>query len=135
MKPPALVREGGVFVLVGAAATGCHYLAALAAHRFLGLGPMAATFAGYVCSVGVSYLGNSVFTFRRPALHGPQFARFAVISLAGLAINQAIVFVGSHLLGWPFWLALVPVVIVVPASTFTLAKFWAFREAASEPVI
>ena len=133
MKLPAVVREGGVFVLVGASATGCHYLTALGANRFLGLSPMLATLVGYVCSVGVSYLGNSLFTFRRPALHGPQFVRFAVISLAGLAINQAIVFVGAHLLGWPFWLALVPVVVIVPASTFTLAKFWAFRGPAAEP--
>jgi putative flippase GtrA len=132
MKLPAVLREVNVFVLVGATATGCHYLTALAANRFLGLGAMAATLAGYLCSVGVSYLGNSLFTFRRPALHGPQFARFAAISLAGLAINQAIVFVASHLLGWPLWLALVPVVIVVPASTFTLAKFWAFRGPAAQ---
>jgi putative flippase GtrA len=127
MKLPAVAREGAVFVLVGGAATGCHYVTALAAQHFLGLGAMGATFAGYVCSVGVSYLGNSIFTFRRPALHGPQFVRFATISLAGLAINQGLVFVGAHLLHWPLWLALIPVVVIVPASTFTLAKFWAFR--------
>ena len=51
------------------------------------------TFVGYAASVGVSYFGNSLFTFRRSALHGPQFVRFAVISLAGLAVNQATVFV------------------------------------------
>ncbi len=133
MKLRAVAREGGVFVLVGICATGCHYMAALGANRVFGLAPMSATFAGYLCSVGVSYLGNSLFTFRRPALHGAQFARFALISLAGLAINQAIVFVGVRLLGWPFWLALVPVVIVVPASTFALAKFWAFRGPVARP--
>ncbi len=60
---------------------------------------------GYAASVGVSYLGNSRFTFRRPALHGPQFVRFAAISLTGLAINLATVFVATHTLGWPLWLA------------------------------
>jgi putative flippase GtrA len=132
MRLPAVVRELNLFVLVGATATACHYATALAAHQVLGLAPLWATFVGYACSVGVSYLGNAVFTFRRPALHGPQFARFAAISLAGLAVNQAIVFVAAHVLGWPFWLALVPVVVIVPASTFTLAKLWAFRADAQE---
>ncbi len=131
-------REINLFVLVGVCATALHYWAALGAGHFLGFGPMTATFAGYLCAVGVSYLGNSRFTFRRPALHGPQFARFATISLAGLAINQTIVFVCAHLWGWPLKLALIPVVIIVPASTFVLSKFWAFRthlapEPAPEP--
>ena len=132
MKIPQVAREGGAFVLVGGAATGCHYVTALAAHALLALDPFWATFVGYVCSVGVSYFGNALFTFRRPALHGPQFVRFAAISLAGLAINQGIVFLAAHVLGWPFWAALIPVVILVPASTFTLAKFWAFKPGAAE---
>ncbi len=132
MKLPPIVRELNVFVLVGGAATGCHYLTALGANHLLRLEPFWATFVGYACSVGVSYFGNAVFTFRRPALHGPQFVRFAAISLAGLAINQALVFVGAHIFGWPFWLALVPVVVIVPASTFALAKLWAFRAPAAE---
>ncbi len=127
IRLPRVVREINLFVLVGAAATGCHFLTALGAHQFLGLAPFWATFVGYACSVGVSYFGNALFTFRRPALHGPQFARFATISLAGLAINQGVVFIGAHVLGWPFWEALAPVVVIVPASTFTLAKLWAFR--------
>jgi putative flippase GtrA len=131
-KLPPVVREGGVFVLVGGAATACHYAVTLAANRFLGLDLNIATLVGYVCSVGVSYFGNSFFTFRRPALHGPQFARFAVISLAGLAVNQTVVFVSGRLLGWPAWMALIPVVILVPASTFVLAKFWAFKPGAAE---
>jgi putative flippase GtrA len=115
-------------VLVGATATGCHYLTALAAHDVLGVEPFWATFVGYACSVGVSYLGNALLTFRRPPLHGPQFLRFAAISLAGLTVNQSVVYLAGHILGWPFWAALIPVVVLVPAATFTLAKFWAFRE-------
>ncbi|HEY3800774.1 MAG TPA: GtrA family protein [Caulobacteraceae bacterium] len=133
MKLPAVVREINVFVLVGLAATACHAGVALATQRFAGLGPMSATLAGYVASVGVSYFGNALLTFRRPALHGPQAAKFATISLAGLAINQSVVFVFAHLMGWPLKFALIPVVIVVPTSTFVLSKFWAFRAPTLEP--
>ncbi|UTP38819.1 hypothetical protein M9M90_16560 [Phenylobacterium sp. LH3H17] len=31
--------------------------------------------------------------------------------------------------GWPFWLALVPVVLAVPALSFALSKLWALRAA------
>jgi putative flippase GtrA len=133
MKLPAILREINVFVVVGLTATATQVLVSLAAQRWLGVGAVAASFVGYVASVGVSYLGNSRFTFRRPALHGPQFARFATISLAGLSINLSVVYVGAHLLGWPLWQAMVPVVMLVPASTFVMSKFWAFRVVAPEP--
>jgi putative flippase GtrA len=132
MRLPPVIREINVFVLVGVAATACQVAVSLAAQRWLGVGPVVASLIGYGASVGVSYLGNSLFTFRRPALHAPQFARFAAISLTGLALNLATVWVCTHALGWPLWLAMVPVVMVVPTSTFVLSKFWAFRLAGPE---
>ncbi|HVN00711.1 MAG TPA: GtrA family protein [Caulobacteraceae bacterium] len=127
MRLPDIVREINLFAVVGVAATAINYVAALAAQRLWGLSPLPAGFLGYAAAVGVSYFGNSLMTFRRPALHGPQFARFAAISLAGLAVNLGIVFAATHGLGWPLWKALIPVVVLVPASTFVMAKFWAFR--------
>ena len=128
MKLPAVVREINLFAVVGFTATAINYVAALAAQHLLGLAAMPAGVAGYAAAVGISYFGNSLLTFRRPAMHGPQFARFAAISLVGLAINLGLVFFGSHVMGWPLWQALIPVVLIVPVSTFVMAKFWAFRE-------
>jgi putative flippase GtrA len=128
MKLPAIVREINLFAVVGAVSTAINYVAALAAQHGLGLGPLPAGVAGYAAAVSVSYFGNSLLTFRRPAMHGPQFARFAAISLVGLAINLGLVFLGAHALGWPLWKALIPVVLIVPAATFVMSKFWAFRE-------
>ena len=133
MKLPPVLREINLFALVGVAATACQVAVSLAAQRWLALGAIVASLVGYAAAVGVSYLGNSLFTFRRPALHGPQFARFATISLTGLAINLATVWVCTHALGWPLWLAMIPVVLVVPATTFVMSKFWAFRTSAPEP--
>ena len=132
MRPTGgVVREGGASLVVGVVATGCNYVAALAAQHYLGLGPLASGVAGYACAVGVSYFGNAVLTFRRPALHGPQFLRFMTISLAGLALNLGLVFAGTRLFGWPLWQALIPVVAIVPAATFAMSKFWAFRQSES----
>jgi putative flippase GtrA len=129
MKIPAAVREINAFVLVGVLATACYAAVTFATIQFGGLGPMSAGLIGYLASVGISYFGNSFLTFRRPPLHGPQFVRFATISLAGLAINQGITFVTVHAWGWPKLLAIIPVVLIVPASTFVMSKFWAFRVA------
>src|SRR5579863_7701231 len=126
-----LAREIPLFVLVGVAATTCNYGAALAAEQFGGAGPLLAGLSGYLAAVRISYVGNSRLTFRRPVLHGPQFARFGAISLTGLAINLGLIVAGTRALGWPLWLALVPVALIVPGATFLMSKFWAFREPAA----
>jgi putative flippase GtrA len=127
MRLPAVVREINAFVVVGVAATCCQVGVSLAAHALLALPALAATVVGYCCAVGISYLGNSLLTFRRRALDAPQFVRFAVISGSGLAVNLGVVFAATRGLGWSYPLAQIPVVLVVPASTFVIAKFWAFR--------
>jgi putative flippase GtrA len=132
MRLPPVIREINVFVVVGVTATAGQVVGSLAAQHWLGLGPILASLAGYAIGVCVSYFGNSRFTFRRPALHGPQFVRFATISLTGLAINLSIVWVATHTLGWPLWQAMIPVVMLVPTATFVMSKFWAFRAPAAE---
>jgi len=141
MRLPTVIREidreaplleVAIFIVVGVTATACQYVGSLAAQHWLGLGPILASLAGYALGVCVSYFGNSCFTFRRPALHAPQFVRFATISVTGLAINLTIVWIATHSLGWPLWLAMVPVVLLVPTATFVMSKFWAFRVHAAE---
>ena len=122
------VRQGGAFLIVGLAATAVHAAASLAARQFGHLEPMAATTVGYLCAVGVSYLGNARFTFGRPVLHGAQFVRFLVVSLIGFAANLAITHLFSDVLKWPFLATLGVVVVVIPALSFTASKLWAFAE-------
>jgi putative flippase GtrA len=133
IRLPAFAREVNWFVVVGAVATGCHVVTALSVQHLFKLGPLTANFCGYLVSVSVSYFGNALLTFRRPAMHGPQFVRFMAISLAALVLNQAIVFVCNKLLGWPLSICLIPVVLLVPTSTFLMSKIWAFRRPFAEP--
>jgi putative flippase GtrA len=135
MSDPAatrvLVRQGGTFLIVGLAATALHAAASLLARELAHLDAIAATTTGYLCAVGVSYLGNARFTFGRPLLHGAQFARFLVVSLIGFAANLAITHLLSNRLHWPFLATLGVIVVVIPALSFTASKLWAF--AAHEP--
>lgn len=122
-----LRRQVPLFAIVGVAATLTHVIAALAAREIAGLSPLAANFVGYACAVGVSYLGNARFTFRRAVLHGPQFVRFIVVSLAGLALTQGLTWLLVEQAGWPFWAGLAVVAAAVPALSFVMQRVWAFR--------
>lgn len=128
MNDRPLVHQVPLFAIVGAAATGTHVAAALAARELGGLSPMAANFVGYLCAVGVSYLGNARFTFRRAVLHGPQFVRFVVVSLLGLALTQGLTWLLVEQAHWPFWAGLGVVAVAVPALSFVLQRLWAFRQ-------
>lgn len=122
------IRQGGAFLAVGLAATGVHAIAALAARDLAHLSPVAATSTGYVCAVGVSYLGNARFTFGRPAMDAAQFGRFLVVSLLGFAANLGITHWLSDRLHWPFPATLGVIVVVIPVLSFTASKLWAFAE-------
>jgi putative flippase GtrA len=122
-----LVREGAVFGAVGVAATLTHVLIALALEGLAGLEALLANLIGYTCGIGVSYFGHARLTFGAPSRNAAQFVRFLAVTLFGLGLNQLIVWACVHRLEWPFWMALVAVVLLVPGPTFLLAKLWAFR--------
>ncbi len=121
-----LGRQFLTFGVVGLAATVVHVSLALTLNARFAVGPIIANFAGYSCGFFVSYLGNSLLTFRRPALHGQRLSRFLAASLGGLALNQAIVFPLVTLAHLPLKLALAPAVVIVPIVSFAAARLWVF---------
>ncbi len=120
------------FVVVGGAATVTHTALALLAQRSLGFPPLAANLVGYISAVLVSYVCNARLTFQRPLMLPVQIVRFLALSVTALALNEALVYVFTGPLGLPFYVALVPVVLVVPLFTFTVSRLWAF---AARPAI
>ena len=127
MSERPLFQQVPLFAIVGAAATLTHVAAALAARELADLSALGANFVGYLCAVGVSYLGNARFTFRRAVLHGPQFVRFVVVSLTGLALTQGLTWLLVAQMGWSFSAGLAAVAVAVPALSFGLQRAWAFR--------
>ncbi|MBW8816096.1 MAG: GtrA family protein [Caulobacterales bacterium] len=123
-------RQAVVFVGVGLAATATHLGVALLANGLFGAPPLVCNFVGYSSAVALSYLGHAVFTFRKRIFEGGQFLRFVVVSLLALGVSQGLVWFCTSGLHWPLYLAMIPVALLVPAFTFTLAKLWAFVRAA-----
>ncbi len=124
----AISGEVARFVLVGGAASATHLAVGLGLERFAGLRPWAANIVAFLAALGVSYLGNTLFTFKVDARRADAFVRFAVMQATAFAINQVIVMVLTGPARWPYWAALAVVLVVVPPTTFVISKYWALAE-------
>lgn len=120
-------REVFRFAIVGLSASAVHAAVGIAASA-LGLVPLAANSAGFAAALGVSYFGNSVWTFRVDAARAGAFFRFCVLALTAFAANQAIVYVLTARLDWSYLPSLGVVLFIVPALTFLAARSWALIE-------
>lgn len=124
-----LVRQAWRFALVGGCATATHMAIGLTLAEGLAVAAFWANLAAFAGAVLVSYLGNLVWTFRLPAAGFGRLPRFLVVALAGLVLNQTIVLAMVDLAGWSYRIALICVVLVVPALTFAASRLWVFRPA------
>ncbi|CAN5446021.1 hypothetical protein BH10PSE7_BH10PSE7_07590 [soil metagenome] len=120
------MRQAGSYLLVGGGATLIHLLVALALNGVLGLSPLWSNFVAFLCAWSFSYAANWRWTFAAARAHRSALPRFFAVSAAGFLINQAMVYCCTILLHWPFWVALIPVILIVPAVSYIASKFWAF---------
>ena len=116
------------FGAVGAAASATHVAVALILIEQVGLPIMTANGLAFAVAVLLSYIGNHSWTFVRSGNHEHHLPRFIAVSLAGFAVNQAIVFATVRLAGLPYIVGILVVIVVVPALTFLLSRSWAFIE-------
>ena len=121
------LREVNVFAVVGVVATAVHVAVGLAAAKALDVPPLVANTIAFFAALAVSYLGNTKLTFRVPALRWRAAFRYAVLTGAGFALNQAIVAIVVYRLGWDYAVALAIVVVTIPPLTFMVAKYWALE--------
>ena len=128
-----LFRQAVKFAAVGGGATLAHVVAALTLNGLLNVAPLRANFLAFVIASCVSYLGNWFWTFDAASHHAFSLPRFAALSLSCFVLNQAIVYGVAIKLGQPLWLAMVPVVAIVPAFGFWLSKTQVFLPKPSGP--
>ena len=127
-----LALQGARFGAIGLAATVTHVLMFTSLIVFAALAPLVANFIAFGTAVLVSFIGHFHWTFRnqrphqRPQQQRTAFARFALVALAGLALNSFAVILVVDLLGLPYQYALILMICVVPLLVFALSKFWAF---------
>jgi putative flippase GtrA len=124
-----VLHQLGKFASVGVVATGLHVVTALGLNQFAGVAPMRANVVAFVVATTWSYLGNWIWTFNAAARFQQSAPRFFAMSIACFVVNQAIVYGVTVLAQLPFWLAMVPVVAVVPAFSFWMSRTRIFKPA------
>lgn len=117
------------FGTVGLLATLTHVATGLALVEAGLLRPFSANLVAFLAAFGLSYLGHRRFTFRSDVAHARALPKFFATVIAGLVLNQSIVYVAVTLLGWPYIAALALVVTVVPVAVYLALRDWTFREA------
>ena len=111
---------------VGCAAAVLHWLTAVAAVR-AGLAPLVANPLGWFVAFWMSWAGHQWLSFRA-ASPSPwrSLPRFAAVSFAGFAVNEAAYAWMLHESGLRFDIALALVLVVVAVLTWAASRRWAF---------
>jgi putative flippase GtrA len=115
------------FAIVGIGATLTHMLAALALLHFLKVSPLTGNFIGFLVAFVVSFTGHYFWTFSRPGKHRRALLRFFVTALAGFLINTMVLVALLADGRISETLSLAFAIAVIPAVTFLIGRFWAFR--------
>ncbi len=105
-------------------------LTGLLMHHHLGMTTFNASIVAYVAGFFVSYFGHRNYTFRSPGQLSRSMPRFLVVSALGLVFCQVIVYLLVDRIGVEYWIALLVMVVTVPASTYLLSRAWAFNDGA-----
>jgi len=121
------LRQISRFGFVGVVATLVHVSIGLGLHEGAQMRPLWANLIAFCCALMVSFLGQTRLTFPDATADGGAFARFTVVAVSGLCLNQIIVWLVTSVFGGPYWLALIIIIGTVPGVTFLLLKFWALR--------
>lgn len=120
-------RDLGMFLLVGAGATGTQYAVLAAGTSLLGLSAAVSSGAGYLAGSMVSYAANYVFTFQSEAPHGQALARFYAMVGAAWLITMALMGLMVDWLGWNKWLGQVIATVACLAFNYVVSRQWVFR--------
>lgn len=116
------------FGVVGLAATAMHYVILRLVVEELAIPPSFANGLAFLCALCVTYLGQSLWVFRKRSQHGAaQMLRFTVSLLFGLFANMGIMALSVHGLGLNYQDGFLLSLFLVPALSFMVNRFWVFN--------
>lgn len=117
-----LLKQAAKFATVGAGATATHVASALLFNSIIGFTALQSNFLAFLVASTFTYCGNYFWTFSKMGQMGSTILRFIVLSSGCFVVNQTIVYVVTTLMQLPLWIAMIPVVGVIPAFSFWASK-------------
>ena len=88
--------------------------------------PVLSSVCAYGISLAISYVMQSQFTFRVNADSVDQFARFIVMSLAGLVVSWCVMAFTVDVLHWPYLTGAIGTCVIIPILNFFVLRGWVF---------
>lgn len=114
------------FGIVGVGATLTHLGLLRVGVEWFGASPVLANGLAFCVAVLVTYFGQSRWVFRS---HGHDIARlrkFLLSVCGGLFLNVGIMALTVQVLGLNYLVGFVSGLVIIPAVTFVINKFWVF---------
>jgi putative flippase GtrA len=130
MVAAQMVRYG----VAGGLGTAAHLGVLVLCVEVLGSGLVTGSVAGFCAALAVSYALNRLWTFRGGRRQHGRFWRYALVCLGGLAVNTGLMVALVEWFGWPYLLAQLSVIFIVPVSNFVLSRQWAFDAGRAPPL-
>ncbi|CAG7646727.1 GtrA family protein [Paenibacillus allorhizosphaerae] len=126
-----MIRLMVKYGVVGVLGTVLHFASLYALVEWLGLRAVLASAFGFLLVLLVSYVLNRRWTFQStPSGWGPLL-KYCIVSVTGLGLNVALMYVSVDLLHWHYLIGQCTVVVAVPLSNFILNYYWTFRPSAT----
>ena len=117
-----LLQQFAKYATVGAGATAIHVAAALIFNSLFALSALRANFCAFLVASTFTFFGNYFWTFSTSGKLVKIIPRFIFLTLSCFAVNQSIVYCITALLQKPLWVAMIPVILVIPAMGFWMSK-------------
>ncbi|HET9516352.1 MAG TPA: GtrA family protein [Actinoplanes sp.] len=95
--------------------------------------PPAASTAGFVASIVVSYLLQRAWVFRSETRHAVAGTRFLTVTAVAFGINTGIVWAGFEVLHLPYGWVQVVALTAIPVVNYTLNSRWTFKAHPTTP--
>jgi putative flippase GtrA len=119
-------REILAFAIVGISATSTHYFTALMLIEWFHVDLHLANFWGFSAAFGVSYLGQSIFTFKS-RLSWPKLVKYFILAVSNYFISAMTLEFLSNYLNLSHRIALLIVVMLLPLMSYFISKKFIFK--------
>lgn len=132
MVPLSRISEILRFGIVGVMATVMHFAVLTLAVGHLHLPPTLSNGGAFLCAVGVTYLGQSLWVFRgHDGRSTAQILRFAASLALGFVANIAVMAIVTRGFGLDYRVGFLVGCVTVPVLSFFVNKLWVFRSASA----
>lgn len=122
-RPPRVVR----YLLSGGTAATVHLITLALLVERAGVHPVLGSVVGFGAGLIVSYTLQRWYVFGSTRAHRSAVPRFLTVTGLALALNTAIVAIGTGLIGWHYGPVQVVAFLSSPVANYLLNSRWTFR--------